>query len=136
MKWQSTSFIFVRKSSSISNIALVALLGTAGTGILMEAQKICSRLGVQRSWAMKAQAKEGVLKNDWPLPKEISSSCGSSSVSASFMSLSRCFPRSSDPSVSISWFDVFDCSDSWVVCYHHVPLCLNLPLCSVQLQLP
>jgi len=94
-------------------MASVALLGAGGTEILMDVQKMCCRLGVQRLFATKPYTNDGRQNNECLPLKKISSSCGSSSFSSSLLSLSKCFPSSSDPLVSMSWLDVFDISDSW-----------------------
>jgi len=64
--------------------------------------------GVLRSWATITQESNGGWKTECPGPKEISLSWGSSSLSFSWMNLSRWWPSSSVPLVSIAWLDDAD----------------------------
>jgi len=95
------TFIFVRNSSNASNIASVAFASAFGTGMQIDAQNTCWRSGDQRLAATKALDADGWQKKVCPLPKEISSLLGLYSAS-SLIKLSRCFPNSLLPSVSIS----------------------------------
>jgi len=100
--------IFVMNSSRALNIACMALAGEGGSGIHIEAQKICWRSGVCKSWATSILENNIGQKNVWPGLKDISPSVGPSSSSpACCMKSSRCLPSSSFSLVSI-WFKPFD----------------------------
>jgi len=107
------SCILVMNSSSASNIASVAFVGVAGNGSLIDAQKINGRSGVRRSWVTIVLENDGGRKKEWPGPKDISPSLGSSSSSCSSTNLSRCFPSSLLSSVSI-WFELFDLGELFI----------------------